>query len=123
MEAMQSLFPACMRRLGGDRTVIGAPASPAGYAGAAAARERDAFAEAISADFGHRSPHETRLLEVFPSLEDSATRVATCAAGCVLSGGRYSGSSQGRAQVRYQPLGVVGIIVPGITRSIWRLDR
>ena len=24
-----------------------------------------AFAEAISADFGHRSPHETRLLEVF----------------------------------------------------------
>ena len=31
-----------------------------------------AFAEAISADFGHRSPHETRLLEVFPSLEDSA---------------------------------------------------
>jgi coniferyl-aldehyde dehydrogenase len=27
------------------------------------------FVEAISADFGHRSAHETRLLELFPSLE------------------------------------------------------
>jgi coniferyl-aldehyde dehydrogenase len=27
------------------------------------------FVEAIAADFGHRSAHETRLLELFPSLE------------------------------------------------------
>ena len=29
----------------------------------------DRFVTAISADFGHRSVHETRLLELFPSLE------------------------------------------------------
>ena len=28
-----------------------------------------ALCRAISEDFGHRSPHETRLLEIFPSLE------------------------------------------------------
>src|ERR1035438_1071098 len=68
----------------------------------------DRFVEAISADFGHRSAHETRILEVFPSLE---------AIGHVLR--HLSGWMQpqrravsiwfwpGRARLMAQPLGVV----------------
>ena len=72
-----------------------------------------AFAEAISADFGHRSPHETRLLEVFPSLE--GLRHARRHLRGWMRPQRRPVSlwfQPGRAQVRYQPLGVVGIIVP-----------
>jgi coniferyl-aldehyde dehydrogenase len=73
----------------------------------------DAFATAIAADFGHRSPYETLLLET----------------GVVLSGirharrhlGRWMAEGvreveptfwPGRARVRREPLGVVGIIAP-----------
>ena len=72
-----------------------------------------AFALAISADFGHRSAHETDLLEVFPSLSGI---------NHALSHGRrwMRGESRAtglwflpaRSRVTPQPLGVAGIIVP-----------
>lgn len=71
------------------------------------------FARAISRDFGHRSAHETDLLEVFPSLSGIAH---------ALSHGRRWMRGERRAtgkwflpagsRVTPQPLGVAGIIVP-----------
>lgn len=73
----------------------------------------DAIAQAISADFGHRSAHETRLLEVFPSLE--AIRHARRHLKSWMRPERRPVSlwfMPGRARLIRQPLGVVGIIVP-----------
>jgi len=73
----------------------------------------DRFVTAISADFGHRSAHETRLLELFPSLE--AVRHNRSHFGAWMKPQRKSASlwfRPGRAQIIPQPLGVVGIIVP-----------
>jgi coniferyl-aldehyde dehydrogenase len=73
----------------------------------------DRFVTAISADFGHRSAHETRLLELFPSLE--AVRHTRSHFGAWMKPQRKSASlwfRPGRAQISPQPLGVVGIIVP-----------
>jgi coniferyl-aldehyde dehydrogenase len=73
----------------------------------------EAFAAAISADFGHRSAHETRLAEVFPSLE--ALRHARRHVGGWMKPRRVSTSllfRPGRARLIPQPLGAVGIIVP-----------
>jgi coniferyl-aldehyde dehydrogenase len=73
----------------------------------------DRFVTAISADFGHRSVHETRLLELFPSLE--AVRHTRSHFGAWMKPQRKSASlwfRPGRAQIIPQPLGVVGIIVP-----------
>lgn len=71
------------------------------------------FARVISQDFGHRSTHETDLLEVFPSLSGI---------GHALSHGkrwmRGERRSTGKwflpasSRVTPQPLGVAGIIVP-----------
>ena len=73
----------------------------------------DRFVTAISADFGHRSAHETRLLELFPSLE--AVRHTRSHFGAWMKPQRKSASlwfRPGRARIIPQPLGVVGIIVP-----------
>jgi len=73
----------------------------------------DAIAEAIDADFGHRSRDETRLLEIFPSLE--SIRHARRHLGGWMRAERRPVSIwflPGRAQVIPQPLGVVGIISP-----------
>jgi coniferyl-aldehyde dehydrogenase len=74
---------------------------------------REAIGTAINADFGCRPREETELLEFFPSL--SAIRHA-------LAGGRRWMRPQrrlaalaflpGRTELRPQPLGVIGIIVP-----------
>ncbi|MCX7144989.1 MAG: coniferyl aldehyde dehydrogenase [Sulfuritalea sp.] len=63
------------------------------------------FVTAISADFGHRSAHETRLLELFPSLE--SIRHTRSHFGAWMKPQRKSASI-----IIPQPLGVVGIIVP-----------
>jgi coniferyl-aldehyde dehydrogenase len=77
------------------------------------ARRKDDIARAISKDFGHRSRHETLVAEVFISLmhiryikerlhewmEPEPREVSWLFA-------------PGRAEVVYQPLGVVGIIAP-----------
>jgi acyl-CoA reductase-like NAD-dependent aldehyde dehydrogenase len=71
------------------------------------------LAAAIALDFGHRSAHETRLLELFPSLE--AVRHARRRVRKWMSPKRRATSLwflPGRSQVIAQPLGVVGIIVP-----------
>ena len=74
---------------------------------------RDEFAAAIASDFGGRSPHETQLLELFPSLE--GIRHARAHLRQWMRPERRGVSlwfQPGRAEVRPQPLGVVGIIVP-----------
>lgn len=74
---------------------------------------QQAICEAICADFGHRSHTETRLIEIFPSLE--AVRYARRkVAGWMKPSRRHTSLwfLPGRSEVRYQPLGVVGIIVP-----------
>ncbi len=73
----------------------------------------DALAVAISTDFGGRSVHETHLLEIFPSQEGLAHTQRHLRAWMRTQGRSVSLWFQpGRAEVRYQPLGVVGIIVP-----------
>ena len=72
-----------------------------------------AIAAAIARDFGHRSPHETRLLELFPSLE--AAKHARRRVRRWMKPQRRAASLwflHGRAQVVAQPLGFVGIVVP-----------
>ncbi|QKS29766.1 MAG: coniferyl aldehyde dehydrogenase [Candidatus Accumulibacter similis] len=72
-----------------------------------------AIADALRQDFGHRSPAETRLLEIFPSHE--AVRHARRHLRRWLRPRARPVSlwfQPGRAEVRYQPLGAVGIIVP-----------
>lgn len=71
------------------------------------------LAEAVSLDFGHRSLAETRLLELFPSHE--AIRHARRHLGRWMRPQRRPVGlwfQPGRAELRYQPLGAVGIIVP-----------
>lgn len=73
----------------------------------------DDIAAAVSADFGWRSAHETRLLEVFPGLE--AIRHARRRVKHWMKPERRPVSlwfQPGRAEVIPQPVGVVGIIVP-----------
>lgn len=73
----------------------------------------EAFAAAISADFGNRSAHETRLLEIFPSLEGLSHARRHLRRWIRPQGRSVSLWFQpGRAEVRSQPLGVVGVIVP-----------
>jgi len=73
----------------------------------------EAFADAISDDFGTRSRTETKLLEILPSL--SAIRFArkNVARWMKPERRRVDASFQpARAWVRWEPLGVVGIISP-----------
>lgn len=73
----------------------------------------DDIAAAISADFGHRSVHESQLLELFPSLE--GVRHARRQVGRWMAQRRRGVSlwfRPGRARVLPQPLGVAGIIAP-----------
>jgi coniferyl-aldehyde dehydrogenase len=72
-----------------------------------------AICAAIDADFGGRPAAETRLVEIFPSLE--GIRHARRHVARWMRPERRSVSvwfKPGRAEVRHQPLGVVGIIVP-----------
>ena len=73
----------------------------------------DALAAAINADFGQRSRHETRLLEVFPALEGLRHTRRHLARWMAPSRRPVSILFQpGRARLMPQPLGVVGIVVP-----------
>lgn len=72
-----------------------------------------ALCRAISEDFGHRSPHETRLLEIFPSLE--GLRHTRNHLKHWTKPQRRPVSlwfQPGRAEVRPQPLGCIGIVTP-----------
>jgi len=73
----------------------------------------DAIAAAVEKDFGHRSPHETKLLEVFNSvdgLRDARKKLARW-----MKPQRRHVSmlfATGKNRVIPQPKGVVGIVVP-----------
>jgi coniferyl-aldehyde dehydrogenase len=75
--------------------------------------QREAFAQAISADFGHRPVEETELLELYPSLSNLRYSLSR--------GRRWMRPRRGLANLVFlparttlmpQPRGVVGIIVP-----------
>ena len=72
-----------------------------------------AICNAISEDFGHRSTHETQLLEIFPSLE--GIRHVRSHLKSWMKPQRRSVSlwfQPGRAEIRPQPLGCIGIVTP-----------
>jgi acyl-CoA reductase-like NAD-dependent aldehyde dehydrogenase len=73
----------------------------------------DDLAEAISTDFGNRSRHESRLLELFPA--QAAIADAQRHLRRWMKPQRHWASRwflPARCEIRPQPLGVVGIIVP-----------
>ena len=73
----------------------------------------DAIAATIARDFGHRSRHETELLEIFPCLEAVEHARRNLRSWMKPQRRRVSLWFQpGRAEVLAQPLGVVGIVVP-----------
>jgi acyl-CoA reductase-like NAD-dependent aldehyde dehydrogenase len=73
----------------------------------------DALADAVRRDFGHRSVAETRLLELFPCYEALNDALRHLRRWMRPQRRRVSVWFQpGRAEVRHQPLGAVGIIVP-----------
>lgn len=77
------------------------------------AEHGDAFAEAISADFGHRSRHETELTELL-TLDAAAKHSLRHLAGWMKVGTMPTALHfrPGRNRLMPQPLGVVGIISP-----------
>ena len=73
----------------------------------------DELADAVNADFGQRSPFETRVLELFPVLQ--AIKHANRHVARWMKHQRRSPSLwfwPARTQVIFQPMGVVGIVVP-----------
>ena len=75
--------------------------------------EQDALAEAVSQDFGNRSRDETLFAEILPSLQ-SIDHTCKHLRRWMKPSRRRLGIAfrPGSAQVLYQPLGVVGVIVP-----------
>jgi coniferyl-aldehyde dehydrogenase len=72
-----------------------------------------AIVESISADFGHRSSHETQLLEIMPAIRSVKHAKANVARWMRPERKKVSVWFKfGRSCVVRQPLGVVGIIVP-----------
>lgn len=75
--------------------------------------EQDALAKSVSQDFGHRSQEETLFAEILPTLQ-SIDHACKHLRGWMKPSRRPLGIvfQPGAAQVVYQPLGVVGVIVP-----------
>lgn len=77
------------------------------------ATEQQLIAETISADFSHRSHDETHLAELMPSLEGIDYACKNIQRWMKPSKRNVGLAFQpAKAQVVYQPLGVVGVIVP-----------
>jgi coniferyl-aldehyde dehydrogenase len=76
-------------------------------------RNADAIAEAVRADFGHRSTHDTKLAECF-TLVELVKFIKANLAEWMKPERRSTNVAflPARNEVRYQPLGVVGIIAP-----------
>ncbi|WP_407314486.1 coniferyl aldehyde dehydrogenase [Pseudomonas sp. nanlin1] len=76
-------------------------------------REQQALAEAIKSDFGQRSLDETRLAELLPCLQAIESTSDQLKSWMKPSRRKVSILFQpAKARVEYQPLGVVGVIVP-----------
>ena len=73
-----------------------------------------AICDAISADYGHRSPHETRLLEVVPVIDDIRRTLNELRRWMAPQRRSVDRLAFGLASNRVvpQPLGVIGVIVP-----------
>ena len=71
------------------------------------------LSDAVAIDFGHRSQAETKLLEIFPSLE-AVRHALRHGASWMRDESRPTSLwfLPGRSRVVHQPLGVVGIIAP-----------
>ncbi len=75
---------------------------------------KQAISDAISADYGHRSPHETTLAEIFPVLDgiDHAIKHLGQWAKAQHRAVDWRNFFGAKNRVIPQPLGVVGVIVP-----------
>ncbi|OGQ89201.1 MAG: aldehyde dehydrogenase [Deltaproteobacteria bacterium RIFOXYA12_FULL_58_15] len=74
---------------------------------------QDRIAAAISADFGHRSPHESKLAEIFPAVSAIGHTLRNLREWMQPSRRRLAVVFlPATAKVHYRPLGVVGIISP-----------
>ena len=121
METPNSAAPSLRSRFDAQRSGFAATPLPNArtrreWLSALAALLKDnqqAISDAIAADFGCRSDAETRLLEFYPSLEAVAYARRHVAEWMRPERRRTSLLFvPGRSEVRYQPLGVVGIIAP-----------
>ena len=76
--------------------------------------QKDALCDAISADYGHRSKHETLLTEIAPVVSDAAHTQAALTDWMKPQQRAIDRLSFGLARnvVLPQPVGVVGVIVP-----------
>jgi len=74
---------------------------------------KEAFAEALREDFGHRSRHETLLAEIFAAVS-SIRHMRKNLKGWIKPRRRPVSwiFQPAKAQIQYQPLGTVGVIVP-----------
>lgn len=66
-----------------------------------------ALVEALSADFGHRSPDLSRMIDILSSLVDLKYNKANLAEWMVPEA---RSTSRGESWVQYQPLGVIGVV-------------
>ncbi len=76
---------------------------------------KDAFAKAVSADFGHRSTEQTLMTDIVPSvsaLKHAAKHMAAWSRGEKRSPMFPLGLLGAKAEVRFQPKGVVGVMAP-----------
>ena len=76
---------------------------------------KDAFAKAVSADFGHRSHEQTLMTDIMPSvgaMKHAAKHMESWARDQKRKPTFPLGFIGARAQVVYQPKGVVGIVAP-----------
>lgn len=74
---------------------------------------RSALEDTVDADFGHRSRHETALMELVPTVE-GIDYLSRNLRRFMRSERRHVSMvfRMGRARVEYQPLGVIGVISP-----------
>ena len=76
---------------------------------------KDAFAKAVSADFGHRSTEQTLMTDIMPSvgaLKHAKKHLAAWSRDDKRKAMFPLGLIGARAKVAYQPKGVVGVIAP-----------
>lgn len=84
-------------------------------------REREVLIDAISQDFSHRSPDETLFAELMPSLH-SIDYTLKHLKRWMKPSSRHVGVmfQPANAKVVYQPLGVIGVVVPWNYPCIWQ---
>ncbi|MFN3579067.1 MAG: coniferyl aldehyde dehydrogenase [Pseudomonas sp.] len=114
IERMQELF-ALQRQAFGKQPMPNAESRIASLKAlkSALVKHQNALIEAISSDFGRRSADETRLAEILPSVEGINYTTRRIRRWMKPAKRRVGIAFQpGKARVIYQPLGVVGIIVP-----------